>query len=365
MRKVFLFLCFIFLISSFCQAWHVNTHLQMTRDAISLMPPELQKIFTDHQKYVEAGIREPDEVLKDWQNHYYIPSNPPEGGAIDRIEKLSTVIQAKFKSGNTLDISRQLTYMAHYIGDLWTPESLIKQNMAPDLQFTQDNEILVFFSGYKAPIENFRDYFTQRAQWRWRIENSKQVSTLLYSEAVSDIARAWLTLWQMSGQTVEPVKAAAIIHKRGVLSVNFERLMLEEATHWDQWNVQGDTMDKSAAHYDELNRLSENVVPSDAAMAARAQMRNQQSKFSELNPNAPFKIVETSLKAVGDKSYLITRIRNQGNQEIATLSVMYPGVKGPVAQVQNFKPGQVVLLESWMPADAKKDQLQVVFATAN
>lgn len=363
-RKVAAFVFSALLIASYCHAWHVNTHLQMTKDAISLMPSDLQAIFTEHQKYVEAGIREPDEVLKDWQNHYYIPSNPPEGGCIDRIEKLAGVIQTKFKAGSTLDISRQLTYIAHYIADLWTPEYLIKQNTAPDQLFTQDNEILVFFGGYKAPIDNFREYFTHRSEWRWRIENSKQVSTLLYSAAVEDIARTWLTLWQQSGHEVAPVKAAAILHKRGVLTVNFERLLLEEGSHWDMWNVGGDTMDRTAAHYDEMSRLSESVVPSDAALAARAQIRNQNAKLSELNPNAPFKMIETSLRPIGNKSYLVVRMRNQGQQEISSLSLMSPGIKGPVAQVQNFKPGQVVLIEAWMPGDAKKDALQVVFATA-
>ncbi|HSP66397.1 MAG TPA: hypothetical protein VLN48_01640, partial [Bryobacteraceae bacterium] len=196
-------------------------------------------------------------------------------------------------------------------------------------------------------------------------ENSKQISTLLYSEAVNDIASTWLTLWQMAGHTVEPVRMAAILHKRGALSVNFERLMLEEGTHWDMWNIQGDSMDRTAAHFDEMSRLSENVLPSDDAMAAQAQLRNQQSKLSQLNPSAPFTMVETSLRNMGDKSYLITRVRNQGKAVISSLSLMYPGIKGPVAQVQNFKPGQVVVLEAWMPADAKKDQIQVVFATAN
>ena len=364
MRKVVLLVFLGLFASVSCFAWHVNTHLQMTKDVISLMPPDLQKTLTDHQKFVEAGIREPDEMLKDWQNHYYIPSDPPEGGDIDRIDKLVSVVQNKFKSGNALDIARQLTYLAHYIADLWTPEYLIKQSTAPDTQFTQDNEILVFFEGYKTPIDNFHDYFISRSQWRWRIENSKQVSTLLYSEAVNDIARAWLTLWQTSGHPVEPVKPAAILHKRGALTVNFERLMVEEGTRWDMWYIEGDWVDKSAAHYDEMNRLSENVAPSDEAVLAQAQLRNQQSKLSQLAPSAPFAMVETSLKNLGEKSYLVTRIRNQGKQEIVSLSLMYPGIKGPVAQVQNLKPGQVVLLEAWMPADAKKDQIQVVFATA-
>lgn len=362
--KVGAFLFTIFLIATCCHAWHVNTHLQMTRDAIAIMPPDLQAIFTEHQKFVEAGIREPDEVLKDWQNHYYIPSNPPEGGGIDRVEKLAGVIQAKLKGGNTLDVSRQFTYIAHYIADLWTPEYLIKKNTAPDQQFTQENEILVFFSGYKEPIENLREYFTRRVEWRWRIENSKQVSTLLYSEAVEDIARTWLTLWQQSGHAVDPVKAASIYHKRGALAVNFERLLLEEGEHWDMWKVEGDSMDRSAAHYDEMNRLSESVVPSDAAMAARAQIRNQNTKLSDLNPDAPFKMIETSLRPIGDKNYLVVRMRNQGKQEISSLSLMYPGIKGPMAQVQNFKPGQVILMEGWMPGDSKKDALRVVFSTA-
>src|SRR5262245_55097357 len=106
-RRLLFFVFASFFAPALVHAWHVNTHLQMTRDAISLMPPEFQKSFTEHQKYVETGIKDPDEVLRDWQNHYYIPGPKPEGGAIDRIEKISQVILTKFQNSSSTDVSKQ------------------------------------------------------------------------------------------------------------------------------------------------------------------------------------------------------------------------------------------------------------------
>src|SRR5437870_9163232 len=134
MKRIF-FICLLLSVWTVpAVAWHTNTHLQMTRDALSLMPADFQKIFTEHMKYTESGIKDPDELIRDWANHYYIPAIP-EGGALDRIDKLVTLVQMKFKSGNTLDASRQLCYLAHYVADLWTPENLIKKSTAPDKDF--------------------------------------------------------------------------------------------------------------------------------------------------------------------------------------------------------------------------------------
>lgn len=346
-------------------SWHVKTHLQMTRDAISLMPPEFQKTFKEHQTFVESGIRDPDELLKDWQNHYFIP-NGPEGGALDRIEKLTGVIQMKFKSSSSIDVSKQLCYLAHYIGDLWSPENALRQGGKSDQNFLANTEILVFYEGYHRPIQNFKEYFLKRSIWRWKLENSKEIDPLLYSEAVNDIARAWLTLWEQSGKPVDQQRAAVIDHKPGTLSVNFQRLLVEEKYEWFQYDVEGSYIDKYNAHQQEMDRLSETVEsPSDETLAARAKMRSQQLMMSKLGEDSPFRMVETSLRRIGDQSYLVARVRNRGTKDVAALSLMYPGVRGPVVQVKNLGAGQVAKLEGVLPPDATKDQIQLIFAMAN
>jgi len=347
-------------------AWHTNTHLQMTRDAIALMPPEFRQQFLQHKEYVEAGIKDPDELLKDWQNHYYIPTTPPEGGAIDRIDKLIGVVQMKFKNSTAVDTSKQLCYLAHYIADLWTPEALIKSSTASDAEFVQNNNIMVLFEGYKEPITNFHEYFQKRAEWRWRLENSKNVSSLLYSEAVNDIAKTWLTLWQQSGKSVEPMDVKVLAHKQGTLSVNYERLLADETYSWyDDKSAGKSYLDRYAAEKKEYERLKEGARPSDTTLIARAELRNQDARLSQINPKAPFQMLETSLKTMGDKCYFVARVFNKGDQEIPSVAFMYPGVKGPAAMVKNLKAGMVAKIEAILPADATKEQIQLIFSTPN
>ncbi len=354
---------FFSLLPSVLFAWHVNTHLQMTRDAVALMPADLQKAFLEHQKFVEAGIKDPDELLRDWQNHYYIPTNPPEGGALDRIDKIIAVVRMKSKSGSDSDISKQLCYMAHYIGDLWSPESILKQTTTPDAAFTKNNNIVVLYDGYPKPIANIREYLQARSEWRWRLENSKEVSTLLYSEAVNDIARVWLTLYQESGRNVEPQGPNLLFHKKNSLSVNFERLLLEEYYTWDSSWGESSWSDAAQAHNRELERLAENVAPSDEKLYAMTEARNQMSMLSKVSPTAPFKMIESSLKTVGERSYFVARIGNNGSTEIPSIAFMYPGVRGPLVLIKALKPGQVIKVEASLPANATKDQIQLIFAS--
>jgi len=363
---VCLFLC-IWTIPAF--AWHTNTHLQMTRDALSLMPPDFQKIFTEHMQYTESGIKDPDEVLKDWANHYYIPAIP-EGGALDRIDKLITLVQTKFKSGNTLDASRQLCYVAHYIGDLWTPEDLIKKSTAPNRDFVINNDIVVAFEGYSGPIENIHDYLKSRSEWRWKLEDSKDVSTLLYSEAVNDIARVWLTLWQQTGKTVPPMAASMMEHKLRALDVNFERLLLEEkymSSTWTEnyYESKTNSMDAYDAQKKEIERLNSNVNPTSSQLIASFQVRNEQQMLSNMAVDAPFKMLETSLRTIGDKSYFVARLRNRSKETIPSVAFMYPGVRGAAALVKDLQPGHVTKIDAVLPANASKDQLQVIFASVN
>lgn len=370
--RILLGLVILFLTGSPCFAWHTNTHLQMTRDALSLMPEEFKTMFVAHRRFVEAGITDPDELVKDWQNHYYIPS-VPEGGGLERIDKIIKIIEVKFKNANAADTSKQLCYLAHYIGDLWSPESVIKQNTASDMDFLKNNSLFILYEGHTNPIENIHDYLQKRSEWRWRLENSKEISPLLYSEAVNDIARIWLTLWQQSGKTIEHQKAGYLEHPKGVLNVNFQRLLqeeyLEESTARDRLTyaptreARLDALNNLEAINQETARLKETATPTDASMTAKNDFQSQQNLANLLNPKPDFYILELSLKTVGDKAYLVTRVRNNGANEIRSLAITYPGVRGPVAHVKNLGAGETLKLEGVLPANASKDQIQVIFAS--
>ncbi len=344
-------------------AWHTNTHYQMSKDAVSLMPPELQKILLSNKKFVEAGIKDPDEMIRDWQNHYYIPSEPPEGGGMDRVEKIVKIVQTKLQGGNQLDVGKQFYYLAHYIADLWNPEKLIKADVASDLDFVQNQNLVVLFEGYEKPIDNYREYFIARSKWRWRLENKPEVSRMLYSEAVNDIARTWLSLWQQSGKTVEPVQAGMIEHKKGALTVNFARLLLEENYTWEAARAEEDWKDGAIAHYKEMDRLKSNVASTPGDGVARAELRNQEQWMNRISPSSPFAMLETSMKTVGDKTYLVARFRNKSEKEIPSVAFMYPGVKGPAALVTNVRAGEVIKIQAALPPNATREKIQMIFSS--
>jgi hypothetical protein len=367
MKRTLLFCLAIFVWTLPVFAWHTNTHLQMTRDALALMPADFQKIFTEHLQYTEAGIKDPDEVIKDWANHYYIPAIP-EGGALDRIDKLVAIVQTKLKNGSSFDASRQLCYVAHYIGDLWTPEDLIKQSTASDRDFISNSDIVVAFDGFNGPIENIHDYLKARSEWRWKLQNTKDVETLLYSEAVNDIARVWLTIWQKSGNTVHEMSASLMEHRHKAIDVNFERLLLEEKYSGSTWQENyyessNNSMDAYDAQKKEIERLSANVNPTSEQLIASFQVRNDQQMLSKMALDAPFKMLETSLRTIGDKTFFVARVRNRAKDPIASIAFMYPGVRGAAALVKDLQPGHVSKIEAVLPANATKDQLQVIFSS--
>lgn len=335
----------------------------MTRDAVSLMPDEFQNFFTKHPRFSEAGIKDPDELIRDWVNHYYIPSIP-EGTALDRIDQIVKAVQIKMKRSNTVDVGKQLCYLAHYVGDLWTPEYLIKQNTTPDMLFVNETAIVVFYEGFRKPIENIREYLQKRSEYRWRLENSKKISTLLYSEAVNDIAHIWLTLWQRNGNEIAPQTATVIDHESGTLNINFQRLLSHERYNWyDHYEKEEDWQDAYQSWEKEVDRLEKNVAPGDAELFARHEMRKEQLLLSQISPEAPFQFIEFSLKGVGDKSFFVARLRNKGETEIASISFMYPGIRGPIARIKNLEPGQVAKIQGFLPADATKEQIQMIFAS--
>jgi hypothetical protein len=82
-----------------------------------------------------------------------------------------------------------------------------------------------------------------------------------------------------------------------------------------------------------------------------------------VSPNAPFQTLETSLKTIGDKAYLVARVKNKSKDEIPSLAFMYPGVKGPAALVTKIRPGEVVKIEASLPANAQREKIQMIFST--
>jgi hypothetical protein len=352
--------------------WHTNTHVLITTDAISVMPPELKKIFDERKQFIKSGIGDPDEVLKDFQNHYYIPG--VEGGGLDRIDKIIRIIEMKLKDPKNLDAPKHFCLLAHYIADLWSPETLIKRDTMSNIDYIQNHDIVVVFEGYEKPITNYREYLEARSKWRWTLENSENVSSLLYSEAVNDIAQVWLSLWQQSGKTVSPLPVSVIDHTKGALMVNFEEVMKQEvldtATTATKFQRTYDETErekmylKLVDHKNETERISETLAPTDESYATQRMMRDQAKLESFKNPKPEFSVLESSIKQVGNDSHFVARIRNKGQKEVKYLSLLYAGKAGALAEINNFKPGQIVKVEATLPANASKENIRFNFSLA-
>ncbi|MCI0416764.1 hypothetical protein L0222_28685 [bacterium] len=342
--------CVAFILLSAAQlfAWHTNTHVQMTRDAISLMPEDFQMELFAHKKYVVSGIMDPDELLRDWENHFYIPSLPPSGGAMNRIEKLIALIQDRLQKPALGDTGKQLCYLAHYIGDLWSPESHLKQNCREGPDFLLNNRIVVVWEGYDKPIDNFQEHFKQRAQWRWKIENSHKVATLLYNEAVNDIAGVWLSLWQGRNKSVQPLQRRILEHKRDALIV--QPKSSSSSSSKSIWESQFYTQKWRTSTYTRRADLR-------AAVAAR----NDKAFLSRIQPTNPFVVLEASLKSLQTNSFLVIRLRAE--KDISSISLMYPGHRGAIATAVEVPSGEVVKLEGTLPTHAKKDQIEIIFGS--
>jgi hypothetical protein len=153
-----------------------------------------------------------------------------------------------------------------------------------------------------------------------------------------------------------------IEHKKGVLNVNFARLMFEENS-WDAAKTEERWEDRSAAHEKELDRLRSNVAPTSEEDLARSEVRNQQQWMNRVSPTAPFQMLETSLKTIGEKAYLVARFRNKMQEEIPSVAFMYPGMKGPAALITKIQPGEVIKVEATLPANAQREKIQMVYAS--
>lgn len=359
MKASLLIFVIVLFAASPVSAWHTNTHLQMTRDAITLMPADFQQLFTQNIQYMQPGIQDPDAVIRDYQNHYYLPYKK-EGGAIERIESIIPVIQTKLKAGNNRDAVKQFCYLAHYIADLWTPEPLIKRDQGPNDDFVANTPIIVLFEGYDQPIKNYRSYFLARSSWRWTFENSEAVYSLLYSEAVNDIANTWLSVWQGSGKTIETVTPLMVEHKKEAFRLAYnmvgtnppEKLRLcglNQAQREKVLNEQA--LDEQIAAEKAAEQATDN---SEAVAEARGRLALQ----ALLAPRPELSVLENSLRTIGNHSFFVARMRHIGTKPIKYFSVNYRGDGKKLIEVQDFKPGEVVKVQAVLPPNTTKEELQ-------
>lgn len=333
-------------------AWHTNTHLQMTRDAYQFMPADFQKFFKDNIKVLQPGVRDPDEVLGDFQNHYYL-ADTREGGAIDRIGSIISALETKLKTRKDREAARQFCYLAHYIGDLWTPEALIKKDQRPNQNFIFDTPVVVLFEGYQYPIQNYKMYFQGRTSYRWTLENSESISSLLYSEAVNDIAQTWLSIWHKSGKSIKPLEPLMIEHNREPIPIVYDEMPYE-------------AVQKAKLHA--LIQAKREKEDPQAVQAEKIAAQNEAKKIEELKkknfivrslvtPGPELAVLEASLKTIGNDSYFVARLRLKGGKPVKDFSVSCRGQDKKLIEIEDLNPGEVVKIQTILPPKASKVDL--------
>lgn len=324
-------------------AWHTNTHLQMTRDAVMFMPSDFQKFFKANLKIMAPGVRDPDEVLLDFQNHYYL-ADTREGGAIDRIDSIISALNTKLETEKDREAVRQFCYLAHYIADLWTPESLIKKDQRPNQNFIFDTPVVVLFEGYQYPINNYQMYFQERTSYRWTLENSESISSLLYSEAVNDIAQTWLSIWHKSGKSIKPLSPLMIEHNREPIPIIYDELPPEE-------------VQKAKLHA----LIQKQREKSGTAPKKQEPVKEPPGKFvvkALITPGPELSVLENSLKTIGNDSFFVARLRLKGTKTVKNFSVSCRGQDKKLIEVEDYNPGEVVKIQAILPPNTTKIDLQ-------
>jgi hypothetical protein len=343
MKSLLFLLAFSLFMASPTFAWHTNTHLQMTRDAVMFMPSDFQKFFKANRKIMAPGVRDPDEVLGDFQNHYYL-ADTREGGAIDRINSIISAINTKLETGKDREAVRQFCYLAHYIGDLWTPESLIKKDQRPNQNFIFDTLVVVLFEGYQYPINNYQMYFQERTSYRWTLEDSEGISSLLYSEAVNDIAQTWLSIWHKSGKSIKPLTPLMIEHNREPIPIVYDELPPEE-------------VQKAKLHA----LIQKQREKPGAAPKKTEPVKEPPGKFvvkALITPGPEVAVLEGSLKTIGNNSYFVARLRLKGTKPVKNFSVSCRGQDKKLIEVEDFSPGEVVKIQAILPPNTTKNDIQ-------
>jgi hypothetical protein len=262
----------------------------------------------------------------------------------------SPTLETKLKSGKDREAVRQFCYLAHYIADLWTPESLIKKDQRSNLDFVWHTSIVVLFDGYQYPIKNYRMYFEERSSWRWTLENSESVSSLLYSEAVNDIAQTWLSIWHRSNNSITPISPLMIEHNKEPISLVYDELPPEEVQRVKLHALIQAKREKSG---------SVNTVKKPEPIAQTSM--NFVTK-TLLNPGPELAVLENSLKTVGDQSFFVARLRQKGTKPIKTFSVSCRGQNKNLIEVEEFNRGEVVKIQAILPSTTNKNDFQYQYS---
>jgi hypothetical protein len=325
----------------------------MTRDAYSFMPADFQKFFKDNIKVLEPGVRDPDEVLGDFQNHYYL-ADTHEGGAVDRIDSIISTLEIKLKTGKDREAARQFCYLAHYIGDLWTPESLIKKDQRPNQNFVWDTPIIVLFEGYQYPIKNYQMYFQERTSYRWTLENSENISSLLYSEAVNDIAQTWLSIWHRSGKSIKPLSPLMIAHNKEQIAFVYDELPPEQVQKAKLHALIQAQREKK----DPQGVQAEKIAAQNAAKKLEEFQKKNFIVKPLFSPGPELAVLESSLKTIGNDSYFVTRLQLKGTKPIRNFSVSCRGEERNLIEVDDFNPGEVVKIQTILPQNTTRNDLQ-------
>ncbi len=315
----------------------------MTRDAVMFMPADFQKFFKANLKIMEQGVRDPDEVVGDFQNHYYL-ADTREGGVVDRIDSIISTLNTKLEAKKDYEAVRQFCYLAHYIGDLWTPESLIKKDQRPNQNFIFDTPIVVLFEGYQYPIQNYQMYFQERTSYRWTLENSESISSLLYSEAVNDIAQTWLSIWHKSGKSVKPLSPLMIEHNREPLPIIYDELPYELVQKAKLHELIQKQREKSGT----APKKPEPVKEPPGIFVVKAL----------ITPGPELAVLESSLKTIGNDSFFVARLRLKGTKPVKYFSVSCRGQDQKLIEVEDYNPGEVVKIQAILPPKTTKIDLQ-------
>jgi hypothetical protein len=199
-------------------------------------------------------------------------------------------------------------------------------------------------------------YFQDRSLQRWALENSESVNSLLYSEAVNDIAQIWLSIWHKSGKSIQPVSPLLIEHNKEPMNLSYDTLPPEQVQKAKlhaliQAKREQSTPDGKAS---EQNTAKESENHSKTAVEA-----NRDYMVKPLfTPGSEVSILESSLKDVGNYSVFVARLRQRGAKPIKYFSVNCRCQEKKLIEVEEFNPGEVVKIQSILPPNVSRDDLQ-------
>ncbi|MBI2569365.1 MAG: hypothetical protein HYV63_20305 [Candidatus Schekmanbacteria bacterium] len=239
-----------FVLTTSADAWPEAIHLQIVVDASLLTPPALKGILQDHFDKLREGSIDPDRKLKDFKNHYFYPGGE-KGEGPREIGKLAQEAKTALDKHQPMaDVVYRLGLLGHYIADLYNP--LATGEADPNeakyygefLKFTAANlrNFRIRFQGYERDTDlqpavtaravasaqfsnrfygNVKESFTRREGGFYTADYFGPqsvpfgVASICYSRAVSDVAKAWYSIWSHAGgdMTGAPLAAAPLTTK--------------------------------------------------------------------------------------------------------------------------------------------------------